>query len=173
MLLEALLPVLALSFAGNKTIRYVLFTFAPFVILTAIVFVNGFTKEKLHKFSLAAVFFLALLSVYLVVRPVDLKKINNADYIELSELIQSGDVPLQAEKFYHYKGEFWINQNPLFYYCDIRLAGIVDNTEELNKLVQTNGRFYLLVKNENFPEINLSRFAVAAALRDRILLKCF
>lgn len=171
MLLEALLPVLALSFAGNKTIRYVLFTFAPFVIFTAIVFAEEFTKEKLHKFSAVALLFLSLLSIYLIARPVDLKKINNADYIELAGLIQSGEVQPKGEKFYHYKGEFWINQNPLFYYCDIRLARIAQNETDLDQIVKKGEPFYILVKNENRNEIPKGSMVLVAELLDRILLR--
>jgi 4-amino-4-deoxy-L-arabinose transferase-like glycosyltransferase len=170
MLLEAFIPIFTLSFAGNKTIRYVLFTFVPLIIFTAIVFVGWFTKEKLHRFAFIAVLFLGILSIYLVARPVDLKKINNADYIELAGLIQSGDVPLQGEKFYHYKGEFWINQNPLFYYCDIRLTGIISDRVELDRCLSSGEPFYLLVKEDDRSEIRLDRLILMAELRDRILL---
>lgn len=170
MLMEALLPVLVLSFTGNKTIRYVMFTFAPLVILTAIVFTTEFTREKLHKFGVIAVLFLTILSTYLVARPVDLKKINNADYIQLAESIKSGDVPVHGEYFYHYKGEFWINSNPLFYYCGIRLKGIIQNSEELDNLLSSGEPFYLLVKKEDRGEISMNGLTLIADFRDRILL---
>jgi 4-amino-4-deoxy-L-arabinose transferase-like glycosyltransferase len=169
MIMEALLPVFVLSFAGNKTIRYVLFTFAPMIILTAIIFINEFSREKLHRLGIIAVLFLTLLSVYLVARPVDMKKINNKDYIELAGLIQSGDLPLQGEKFYHYRGEFWINQNPLFYYCNIRLAGIISDRVELNRRLSSGEPFYLLAKKDDRSEIPLDRLILMAELRDRIL----
>jgi 4-amino-4-deoxy-L-arabinose transferase-like glycosyltransferase len=170
MLLETFIPIFTLSFTGNKTIRYVLFTFIPLILFTSIVFVRRFTKEKLHRFAVIAVLFLGILSVYLVARPVDLKKINNADYIELAGLIQSGDIPLQGEKFYHYKGEFWINQNPLFYYCDIRLAGIISDRVELDRHLSSGEPFYLLAKKDDRSEIPFDRLILMAELRDRILL---
>jgi 4-amino-4-deoxy-L-arabinose transferase-like glycosyltransferase len=170
MLLETFIPIITLSFAGNKTIRYVLFTFIPMILFTSIVFAGRFTKEKLHRFAVVAVLFLGILSVYLVARPVDLKKINNADYIELAKLIQSGNIPLQGEKFYHYKGELWINQNPLFYYCDIRLSGIISDRVELDRHLSSGEPFYLLVKKDDRAEIPLSRFTLIADLRDRVLL---
>ena len=170
MLLEAFIPIFALSFAGNKTIRYVLFTFIPMILFTSMVFTGRFTKEKLHRFTVVAVLFLGILSVYLVARPVDLKKINNTDYIELAKLIQSGDIPLQGEKFYHYKGEFWINQNPLFYYCDIRLAGIISDRSELDRRLSSGEKFYLLAKKDDRSEIRLDRLIPMAELRDRVLL---
>ena len=168
---QAFIPLFILSFAGTKTIRYVLFTFPPMLIFTAFALIDHFPRDKIRLFFKISVAFLALLSAYLIIRPIDLSNIRNIDYIKLGNAVQSGKVKIRNLNIYHYRGDYWKDNNPLLYYVGRQLRGVIADRRELKRLEKSKNNFFILVKNKDLKDFPAARYRKISEFQNRLLFR--
>lgn len=89
----------------------------------------------------------------------------------MGKLYEDGTLQTGKLDIYHYKGEFWINQNPLYYYAHKKLAGIIDSPKEFNTVPSKGKKFLLLVKKDDMQNISEKDFRIRADLKTRLLLQ--
>ncbi len=169
MLLYGFFPLLVLSFAGTKYIRYVLFTFPPMLILTAYIFTKFISSEKINKFARVAVLFLAALSTYLVIRPFDVTHVPNRDYILLGEALKSGELVLKNRPVFHWRDEYYENNNPMLYYTGRRIFDILRTRDDIEQAAKYRS-FYILVRHSDMADFPKQNTKVIIRLQKRNLL---
>lgn len=162
-------PFIILSLFGDKSIRYSMFLFIPALLLTSLA-VIVMIKNRTDKFAKYAVIFLALISVYMVIKPIDMNNIPNHDYIILRDLIDDGTVKVKGRDFYHYTGGYAENRQPMLFYTGYDLSGIINNKAELENLLRVERRFFILVPEKERTDFVKKGFKAAARLKYRLLM---
>jgi len=171
LLIHILFPLTVLSIFGDKTIRYVMFLFPPLLTLTAFTVDARFDRKTIRKLSIIAIFFLLIVSSYILIRPVELSGWPNFDYCLLRDAINSGKLNPRDAEFHHYGEDYGINQFPLLFYTGINMKGVIYNEAELGALILSGKRFFLIVKKDQVTEYIRANFEAAVALEKRLVMK--
>jgi 4-amino-4-deoxy-L-arabinose transferase-like glycosyltransferase len=171
LLIHILFPLIVLSIFGDKTIRYVMFLFPPLLTLTAFVVDRQIDRKTIRKLSIIAIFFLLIVSSYILIRPVELSGRPNYDYCLLRDAINSGKLSPRDAEFHHYGEDYGINQLPLLFYTGINMKGVIYNEAELGALMLSGKKLFLVVRKDRVTEYIRANFNTAAVLEKRLVMK--
>jgi 4-amino-4-deoxy-L-arabinose transferase-like glycosyltransferase len=170
----AVLPVFALSFFGDKAIRYILFIFAPVVLIMALVLTEKLHPNKLVKYARIAVISVSLISAFVIIRPVDYKDIPNSSYMVLSDLIEKGSISMtDGDEIYYYgtDADFKGNYRGLLYYTELELKGMLRSDNEVTDIINRSKPFYLVLDKREINEFLLNNLQVVADLGGSLLMR--
>jgi 4-amino-4-deoxy-L-arabinose transferase-like glycosyltransferase len=171
LLINILFPLIVLSFFGDKTIRYVMFLFPPLLALTAFAVDAKMDRKTIRKLSIIAIFFLLIVSSYLLIRPVEMAGRPNYDYCLLRDAINSGKLNPQNAEFHHYKEDYGMNQLPLLFYTGINMKDVINNESDLGVLLHSGKEFFLIVKKDRLTDYIRANLNTAAVLEKRFVMK--
>jgi len=167
---HALLPLFVLSFAGDKAARYILFTYAPLVIITAAGLLHKAKEKTEFRYMRAAVVFLALVCAFVIIRPMNLDNIPNEDYIILGDKIANDEFrPKPKLDWYHFGNDYKGNMRGLLYYTGIKLNGILPSAASVGEQLKERKRYYLLVDNDDISKFDRGKFRIIVKLKTRSL----
>lgn len=170
-LIHILFPLMVLSIFGDKTIRYVMFLFPPLLALTAFTVDARIDRKTIRKLSIIAIFFLLIVSSYILIRPAELSGRPNYDYCLLWDAINSGKLSPRDAEFHHYGEDYGINQLPLLFYTGINMKGVIYNEAGLSALKRSEKRFFLIVRKDQVTEYIRANFKAAVVLEKRFVMK--
>jgi len=171
LLIHILFPLIVLSIFRDKTIRYVMFLFPPLLTLTAFTVDARIDRKTIRKLSIFAIFFLLIVSSYILIRPAELSGRPNYDYCLLRDAIKSGKLSPRGAEFHHYGEDYGINQFPLLFYTGINMKCVIYNEAELGALMRSGKRFFLIVRKDQVTEYIRVNFNTAAVLEQRLVMK--
>ncbi len=163
-------PFILLSIPADKSIRYVIFLFVPLLVATAYVLYQWIDRKKIDVYSKYAVIFLTLISAFVLIRPIDWEDIRNEDYILLAEKIRRGEVKPQNTNIYLYRGDYSGNRQPMLFYTGYDLKDVAGRKKRLVSLLKSEGRFMVLVRNEDIDKFFNRNFVQRAKLKERTLM---
>jgi 4-amino-4-deoxy-L-arabinose transferase-like glycosyltransferase len=170
----AALPVLVLSFLGDKAVRYILFIFAPVTLIMALALTERLRPDELVKYARIAMVSVSLISAFVILRPIDYKDIPNSSNIALSKMIGNGSVTLMEGIDIYYYGantDFKGNYRGLLYYTERELTGMLRTYEDVNGMINGSKPFYLIADKRDVNEFLLNNLQVVADLGGGLLMR--
>lgn len=169
----AFLPVLVLSFTGDKAARYILFIYAPVVLIMASAIEEKINIDRLLKYARVAVISIVIIAAFVIIRPVEYGDEPNKIFMNLSEQLNKGKVVLvNGATVYRYGAseDFRGNYRGLLYYTGLELAGVLRTDEEVSGTMNLSKPFYLIIGKKDLNEFLNGNFQIAADLGESVLL---
>ncbi|MBN2134480.1 MAG: hypothetical protein JW737_01995, partial [Acidobacteria bacterium] len=172
LLIFGTLPIIILSFTGDKAARYILFTYPVFLLFTALNIFEKVKPEVQEKLMVTAIVILVLLSAYVIIRPIDLTKIENEDYIILEQDIEEGRFTPGNTDLFHFGIDYNGNMRALIYYTGIKMRGLLTDVSAVQKRAEDKEPFYLIVENRDYKNENYfkTQMRVLLNLKNRKIL---
>jgi 4-amino-4-deoxy-L-arabinose transferase-like glycosyltransferase len=170
----AALPVLVLSFLGDKAVRYILFIFAPVTLIMALALTERFRPSELVKYAKIAVVSVSLISAFIILRPVDYKDTPNSSYTVLASLIGRGRVTMMEDVDIYYYGadaDFKGNYRGLLYYTELELTGMLRTDNDVSSMINRSKPFYLIADKRDINEFLINNLQVVADLGSSLLMR--
>jgi len=170
----AALPVLVLSFLGDKAVRYILFIFAPVTLIMALALTERLRPSELVKYAKIAVVSVSLISAFVILRPIDYDNTPNSSYMTLSSMIGRGRVTLMEDVDIYYYGvdaDFKGNYRGLLYYTELELSGMLRTENDINNMINRSKPFYLIADKRDINEFLINNLQVVADLGGSLLMR--
>lgn len=168
----AFLPVLVLSFTGDKAARYILFIYAPVALIMASAIEEKIKTDRLLKYARIAVILIVIIAAYVIIRPVEYGDAPNKIFMNLSEQLNKKQVVLINDAMvfrYGAKEDFRGNYRGLLYYTGLELAGVLRTDEEVSGTINLSKPFYLIINKKDLDEFMTGNFQIAADLGESVL----